>query len=141
MMEGSVPPRLWHPTDHSNSLDRGTPNSAHNDGDFLMEEGRAGPPGRPPSRSIQVAHKEDAVMAFRDLRDYIAALEQHGEAIRIKDQVDWDLEAGAIVRLAQQLQAPAPIMENITDYPGQGLAGALYATYRRGAIAIGEKPN
>jgi len=80
-------------------------------------------------------------MAFRDVREYIEALEKHGEAIRIKEEVDWDLEASAITRLAYQLEAPAPIMENIKDYPGQTLAGGLFATFRRAAIAIGEDPD
>lgn len=80
-------------------------------------------------------------MAFRDIREYISALESYGEAVRIQEEIDWDLEASAIVRLANQLGSPAPIMENIQDYPGWRLAGALFSNYRRAAIAIGLDPD
>ena len=36
---------------------------------------------------------------YRDLRGYLDALEKFGELIRIQEEVDWDLEAGAITRL------------------------------------------
>src|SRR3989337_3783156 len=80
-------------------------------------------------------------MAFRDIRGYISSLVDSGEAIRIKEEIDWDLGASAIVRLANQLGSPAPIMENIKDYPGCSLAGALFSNYRRAAIAIGLDPD
>jgi 4-hydroxy-3-polyprenylbenzoate decarboxylase len=80
-------------------------------------------------------------MAYRDLREFLDALEKNGELIRIKDEVDWDLEVGAIIRLACQLDAPAPLMENIRDYPGQSMMGGYFSSYRKAAIAIGIDPD
>ncbi|MBI2540095.1 MAG: UbiD family decarboxylase, partial [Deltaproteobacteria bacterium] len=37
-------------------------------------------------------------MAMRDLRDFVDLLEKHGEAQRIREEVDWNLEMGAITR-------------------------------------------
>ena len=41
-------------------------------------------------------------MAYKDVRQYISALEEHGQLRRIKRKVDWDLEAGAIMRLVNE---------------------------------------
>ncbi|GAI32961.1 unnamed protein product, partial [marine sediment metagenome] len=35
-------------------------------------------------------------MPFKDVREFIAKLEKEGEALRIEEEVDWNLEAGAI---------------------------------------------
>ncbi len=78
---------------------------------------------------------------YRDLRGYIEALEEHGELIRIQDEVDWDLEASAIVRLGNQLDSKACLMENIRDYPGFRLLGGVFSNFRRAAIAIGLDPD
>ena len=80
-------------------------------------------------------------MAYRDLREFLDTLEKAGELIRIKDEVDWDMEVGGIIRLAAQLNAPAPFMENIKDYPGQRMVGGYFANHRKAAIAIGLDPD
>ena len=76
----------------------------------------------------------------RDNREYAADLERHGDLVRIRQEVDWDLEAGAIVRRVCELKAPAPLMERIKDYPGWRYLGAPIATYRRLAISLGMDP-
>src|SRR3990172_5096340 len=78
---------------------------------------------------------------YRDLRGYLDALEKFGELIRIQEEVDWDLEAGAITRLGYQLNAKASLMENIKDYPGQRFIGGVFSNYRRAVIAIGLDPD
>ena len=78
---------------------------------------------------------------YRDLRGYLDALEKFGELIRIQEEVDWDLEAGAITRLGYQLNAKASLMEKIKDYPGQRFIGGVFSNYRRAAIAIGLDPD
>jgi len=80
------------------------------------------------------------VKGHRDNREYVADLERHGDAVRITQEVDWDLEAGAIVRRVCELKAPAPFMERIKDYPGFRYLGAPLATYRRLAISLGMDP-
>lgn len=76
----------------------------------------------------------------KDNREYAAALEEFGDLVRIRQEVDWDMEAGAIVRRVCELGAPAPFMERIKDYPGFRYLGAPLSTYRRLAISLGMDP-
>ena len=55
-------------------------------------------------------------MAYKDLRDWIAELEQEGEIARIKTKVDWNLELGAVARENMDRRGPALLFENIKDY-------------------------
>lgn len=80
-------------------------------------------------------------MVPKDLRQFIEALERTGDLIRIKDEVSWDLEAGAISRRACELSGPATLFERIKDYPeGYRILGGPLATWRRVAIAMGLSP-
>ena len=56
-------------------------------------------------------------MPFKDLREFIDKLEKEGEAQRIEEEVDWNLEAGAMVRRAGEQGLPAPFFQKIKDYP------------------------
>ena len=77
-------------------------------------------------------------MTFRDNREFIAALQKTGDIVSIKQEVDWELEAGAITRRTNELRGPAVLFEKIKDYPdGYRIFGAPLATYRRIAIAMG----
>ncbi len=81
-------------------------------------------------------------MAFKDNRQFLKALEKSGDAIRIKQEVDWDLEAGAICRRAWELGAPAPFFEKVKDYPaGFRLFGSPVVGQRRIAVAMGLSPD
>ena len=55
-------------------------------------------------------------MPFKDVREFIARLEKVGEAQRIGEEVDWNLEAGAMVRRASETGLPAPFFQKIKDY-------------------------
>lgn len=80
-------------------------------------------------------------MPFNDNRQFIAALEKTGDAVRIKEEVDWEEEAGAIARRACEMGAPAPFFEKIKDYPpGYRLFGCPLASHRRLAVALGLPP-
>ncbi|MDO8691095.1 MAG: UbiD family decarboxylase [Dehalococcoidia bacterium] len=86
-------------------------------------------------------------MAFRDLREYLAKLEEEGEVQHVEEEVDWDLEVGAIIRHVYDLRAPAPLFEKIKGYPkGYRLFGAPAGFSRQGreyariALAMGMKP-
>jgi len=80
-------------------------------------------------------------MAFRDLRQFIEALDGTGDVVHIKQEVDWDLEVGAIGRRAYETQAPAVLFEKIKDYPdGYRIFGGSLGTFRRVAIAMGLDP-
>ncbi|MDP2645072.1 MAG: UbiD family decarboxylase [Desulfobacterales bacterium] len=77
-------------------------------------------------------------MAFNDNREFIEALEKTGDVVRIRQEVDWDLEVGAITRRVCERQDPAPFFEKIKDYPeGYRIFGAPLATERRFAAALG----
>ena len=77
-------------------------------------------------------------MAYRDLREYVSTLEREGEAIRVGQEVDWDKEAGAILRRSYELKAPAPLFEKVKGYPeGYRLFGGAAANYRRVALSLG----
>jgi len=80
-------------------------------------------------------------MAFRDFREFIDTLDKTGDVVHIKQEVDWDLEVGAIGRRAYEMQAPAVLFERIKDYPeGFRIFGGSLGTFRRVAIAMGLDP-
>ncbi|MBI4527007.1 MAG: UbiD family decarboxylase [Deltaproteobacteria bacterium] len=77
-------------------------------------------------------------MAFGDLRDFIAAIEKSGDLVRIKREVDWDMEIGAMSRRNFEKSGPALLFEKIKDYPsGYAILNGPVATWRRVAIALG----
>ena len=81
-------------------------------------------------------------MAYKDNRQFIDDCVKTGDAVKVKQEVDWDLEAGAIIRHTSEIKGPAPLFEKIKDYsPDYRLSGALLSTYRRVAIAMGFKPD
>ncbi|MDP2645434.1 MAG: UbiD family decarboxylase [Desulfobacterales bacterium] len=80
-------------------------------------------------------------MAFNSIREFIAALDKSGDIVRVKEQVDWELEIGAINRRAYEMQGPAVLFENIKDYPGQRIIGGSLGTYRRLAISLDLDPD
>ncbi len=55
-------------------------------------------------------------MAFKDLREWIALLEEKGDLKRIVAEVDWDEEIGAITREISSRTGPALLFENIKDH-------------------------
>lgn len=80
-------------------------------------------------------------MAFKDIREYIAALETHGELIRVKREVDWNLEVGAIIRLANERRLPSPLFEKIVGYSsGYKIFGSPINSHRKLAITLGLDP-
>ncbi len=81
-------------------------------------------------------------MPFKDIREFIARLEKEGEVQRIEEEVDWNLEAGAMLRRSTEQLLPAPFFQKVKDYPeGYRLFGATLAKYRRIAIAMDMAPD
>jgi 4-hydroxy-3-polyprenylbenzoate decarboxylase len=117
-----------------------------------MGEKRSSPPG-------------SFALAYDDLRDWIAALEQHGELRRIKEQVSPELEITEITdrvskagnkgtreqeskdrRRGTQEQkhesgsgsgGPALLFENVTGHPGHKVFINQFGSERRMAMALG----
>lgn len=85
-------------------------------------------------------------MPFADLREWLSVLERVGELQRVGSEVDWNLEAGAVVRRICETDGPAVLFEKIKDYPeGFRLLGAPMAQsrlhrYARLAIALDLPP-
>lgn len=79
-------------------------------------------------------------MPFSDLREYISKLEKMGELVRVKKEVDWNLEAGAIARRCNEIEAPIPYFEKIKGYSKEfTVLGDIINTLKRLSIAM-EQP-
>lgn len=78
---------------------------------------------------------------YKDNREFMKALEANDDLVTIQQEVDWDLEMGAIVRRVCERKSAAPYFKKIKDYPGFEAFGAPLATYKRLAISMGMKAN
>ncbi|MEX0803040.1 MAG: UbiD family decarboxylase [Candidatus Binatia bacterium] len=78
-------------------------------------------------------------MAYRDLRDYVTALEKRGKLKRVKKEVDKDWEIAAVCRqLFKKISPqnrPALVFENVKDFSIPVVAGVLGVS--RDIYAIG----
>lgn len=85
---------------------------------------------------------------YKDLRSYLQALDEIGDLAHIRQEVDGDLEPGAITRRSCEIDAPAPLFENIRGAtPGFRILGAPAARssrkdmpYARVALSLGLPP-
>src|SRR5438874_3898631 len=82
-------------------------------------------------------------VAFGDLRRWIAALKAQGELVEIGAEVDWNIELGTIMRLAQGPgTGKALLFNNIKDYNTSAsrcrrIFGSALNSYRRIALMLG----
>ena len=68
---------------------------------------------------------KDRRVAFKDLREWIAALEAEGQVARVTEQVDWKFELGTILRRTWDIHgdaSPAILFENIKDYQSPAIS-------------------
>lgn len=66
-------------------------------------------------------------MAYKDLRTFISELESIGELHRVKAEVDWDCEIGAILREQfNRKGGPALMFENVKDSKFPLFAGTMF---------------
>jgi phenylphosphate carboxylase alpha subunit len=76
-------------------------------------------------------------MPFKDLREFLAKLEKEKELQKFSEEVDWNMEAGAISRRSLEEDLPAPFFEKVKDYPeGYRLVSCVLANPRRIALAM-----
>jgi len=78
---------------------------------------------------------------INDLRDFIKALDEHGELHRVTAEVDWNLEACHVSKVNEEAKGPALLYENIKDYPDIPLFSSAFTTPRRLAIALEQDPD
>lgn len=77
---------------------------------------------------------------IHDLRSFIQRLEEAGELARIKVEVDWKFELGAVARKASGIpNSPALLFEKVKGYHTPVFTSGLM-TFRRIAIALGLDP-
>ncbi len=79
-------------------------------------------------------------MPFRDLRDYLQTLERRGELVRIKLEVDWNLEMTEILDRTVKRGGLALLFENVKDYDIP-VAANLFGTYERVKLVLGGDPD
>lgn len=80
-------------------------------------------------------------MPFKDLREFIARLETTGELQRVDEEVDWNLEAGALLRRVCEERLPALLFQKIKSYPpGYSIVGGILGNYKRLAMALDLEP-
>src|SRR5262249_44114842 len=93
------------------------------------------------SRMLQTRPQDRAVerkpAVFGDLRGWIAALKAQGELAEINGEVDWNIELGTVMRLAQGPgTGKALLFNNIKDYNAPAsrrrrIFGSPHNNYRR----------
>ncbi len=79
-------------------------------------------------------------MGYRDMRGFIARLEEEGELQRITAEVDWNLELSAIMRRVFEVGGPACLFERVKGYTFPVFSGGLFG-HRKYGIAVGTQPN
>ena len=75
-------------------------------------------------------------MKFKDLREFVAFLEEKGELRRIRTPVSWDLEITEIADRTVKSGGPALLFEQVTGYDIPVLIN-MYGTHQRTAWALG----
>ncbi|MDG7002011.1 MAG: UbiD family decarboxylase [Nitrososphaerota archaeon] len=76
-------------------------------------------------------------MPYDDLRQFIKACEANNELAVVRDEVDWNLEIGAVTRRTFDLQGPALLFDKIRGYPSNyKFFSGMVSTYRRYALAL-----
>lgn len=77
-------------------------------------------------------------MIYKDNREFVAALEKTKDVVRVKEEVDWELEAGAIIRRTNELKGPAVLFEKIKGYSSEyKIFATPLASLRRVSVAMG----
>ncbi|MGD0237393.1 MAG: UbiD family decarboxylase, partial [Syntrophorhabdales bacterium] len=79
-------------------------------------------------------------MPYNDLREFIDRLEKEGELVRVRAEVDPDLEIGAIVRKVFDKRGKAILFENIKGHQMPLICGAM-DTFKRYALGVGSEPH
>lgn len=79
-------------------------------------------------------------MSFKNIRDFIRYLEEKGELIRIREEVDPVQEITIIQHKVMESQGPALLFENLKGHAGQRLVSNLFGTQARTDAVFGRHP-
>src|SRR5262245_30638977 len=80
---------------------------------------------------------EQTTGGYKDIREYLEALESKGLLKRVTAEVDLKHELGAIAARSLERNGPALLFENVKGYPGMPFAANLLTTDERVGIALG----
>ncbi|NRA48951.1 MAG: UbiD family decarboxylase, partial [Phaeodactylibacter sp.] len=69
-------------------------------------------------------------MAYRSMMDAVRDMERHGKLVRIKEEVDPNLEIASIHRRVFDAEGPALLFENVKGSPFPALSN-IYGTFER----------
>lgn len=75
-------------------------------------------------------------MAWNDLREFLAALEQRGDLLTLSEEVDWEYQAVALTRQTSDVEGPALLFQRMRDSQYSCLSG-LFGAKRRVGLALG----
>ncbi|OGL02660.1 MAG: hypothetical protein A3D33_00445 [Candidatus Rokubacteria bacterium RIFCSPHIGHO2_02_FULL_73_26] len=98
------------------------------------------------TRANAAATAESPRVAYKDLRDWISALDAAGQLARVRAEVDWNCELAHITRRTWDTHgdaSPALLFENIKGYPAPGPSKVFVGTFRswyRTAMMLGLDP-
>jgi len=76
-------------------------------------------------------------LAYDDLREWMQALEKHGELRRIREEVSPELEITEITDRVSKAGGPALLFENVKGHPGHKVLINQFGSERRMAMALG----
>lgn len=74
---------------------------------------------------------------FEDLRGYLSYLEEQGQLLRVKEEVEAKFEIAAGIRKTSDVEGPALLFENVKGFPGWRVLGGLFATRKLVALGLG----
>jgi 4-hydroxybenzoate decarboxylase len=81
-------------------------------------------------------------MPFEDLREFLSALEEAGQLLRVRDQVDPEPDLGAAAAAAARIgdRAPALYFQDVTGFGQARIAMNVHGSWANHAIALGLDP-
>lgn len=74
--------------------------------------------------------------AWRDMREFLSALEHRGDLVTIEDEVDWEYQAVGLTRQSSDVDGPAFLFKRMKDSEF-GCVSGLFGSSRRVALALG----
>lgn len=74
--------------------------------------------------------------AWRDLREFLSALEDRGDLVTIDEEVDWEYQAVGLTRQSSDVDGPAFLFSRMRDSEF-GCVSGLFGSARRVALALG----
>jgi len=81
-----------------------------------------------------------AEFPFKSMREYLEFLEEEGELIRNKEEVNIETDISAIAHQVCITNAPAVLHENIKGYPNWRVVSGCFNTWKRMGWAFGTTP-